>query len=313
MVDPIVTLRDALLLQCLSMKEESVTDKISIIANLIEQQLGCWLHEESSRTTPLFVGIQGPQGCGKTTLAHYISQKSPWRVVHLCLDDFYLPLEEQSRLYEHEQRHPLYMTRGHAGTHDIGLILGCLRTLRSAKSGTLRVPVYDKLAHKGRGDRLPIDQWRVIELPVDIVLFEGWMMGFQPKSDPRLLPPLLHTINRYLYDYLPIYTYCDAFIQFQIDDLTWIFRWRREQEHHHRLSRKIDDRSSPLGMTDSEVDDFVEHFLPVYPVYMSEVVRTYPWKRVLIIHLDHERRLLSFSSTHSSNRTARDRDKIDSL
>ena len=296
------------------MKEKSVTNEISIIANLIEEQLSVWLQEKPSTITPLIVGIQGPQGCGKTTIAHYISQRSSWRVVHLCLDDFYLPLEELSRLFEREHRHPLYVTRGQAGTHDIGLILSCLKSLQSAKSGTLQIPIFDKLANEGRGDRLPINQWRVIELPVDIVLFEGWMMGFQPKPDIRLLPSLLHTINRHLYDYLPIYTYCDAFIQFQIEDLTWIYRWRREQEHHSRLSRKINDDRSSLGMTDIEVNNFVDHFLPTYSVYMPDIVQTYPWKRVLILHLDNERRLLSFSSTHSSSSNInKDEDNLDSL
>ncbi|CAI7811161.1 unnamed protein product, partial [Closterium sp. NIES-54] len=33
-------------------------------------------------------------------------------------------------------------------------------------------------AFSGRGDRSPEAGWAAVEGPVDVVLFEGWMLGF---------------------------------------------------------------------------------------------------------------------------------------
>ena len=53
-----------------------------------------------------------------------------------------------------------------------------------APSQTLPVPDfscgcrYDKSAFSGQGDRADPSTWPHVEAPVDVVLFEGWMLGF---------------------------------------------------------------------------------------------------------------------------------------
>jgi len=42
------------------------------------------------------------------------------------------------------------------------------------------VPRYDKSAFGGAGDRAPEDTWPAVAGPLDVVLFEGWMLGFSP-------------------------------------------------------------------------------------------------------------------------------------
>lgn len=42
---------------------------------------------------------------------------------------------------------------------------------------------YDKSQHEGRGDRAAESKWQMVKGPVDVVLFEGWMLGFRPLSD----------------------------------------------------------------------------------------------------------------------------------
>lgn len=54
----------------------------------------------------------------------------------------------------------------------------------------VRVPRYDKSARGGRGDRAPEEEWEVVSARPEIVLLEGWMLGFEalPDGDPLLLP-----------------------------------------------------------------------------------------------------------------------------
>ena len=42
------------------------------------------------------------------------------------------------------------------------------------------VPRYDKSAFSGRGDRADPSTWPKVPGPLDLVFFEGWMLGFKP-------------------------------------------------------------------------------------------------------------------------------------
>lgn len=75
--------------------------------------------------------------------------------------------------------------RGNAGTHDLELGTRTLSALCSAVSPdvTVAVPRYDKSQHGGRGDRADSSTWPVVSGPLDVVLFEGWMLGFAAVTD----------------------------------------------------------------------------------------------------------------------------------
>ena len=75
--------------------------------------------------------------------------------------------------------------RGQAGTHDIELAHQTLKQLKSATSESSEVGLvrYDKSSNEGRGDRAPASKWQQVKGKVDVVLFEGWMLGFKPLTD----------------------------------------------------------------------------------------------------------------------------------
>ena len=53
------------------------------------------------------------------------------------------------------------------------------------------MPSYDKSAHAGKGDRLDERYWEVVnrdcEKRIEIVLFEGWCVGFRSLKDEDLV------------------------------------------------------------------------------------------------------------------------------
>jgi len=114
---------------------------------------------------------------------------------------------------------PLLKLRGNAGTHDMQLLLSTLSALRGQRPrrpqgghgevvghagaaagdddvGDIRIPRYDKSLRCGKGDRAPVHEWLTVSAtePVDVVLFEGWMLGFAPLAAKALRP------YRYAYD-----------------------------------------------------------------------------------------------------------------
>lgn len=51
----------------------------------------------------------------------------------------------------------------------------------------VKIPSYDKSAFSGAGDRRPEDEWETVNAdgqpPVEVVIFEGWCVGFRALSD----------------------------------------------------------------------------------------------------------------------------------
>jgi D-glycerate 3-kinase len=143
---------------------------------------------EGSSTEPLFVAIQGPQGSGKTYLTsqlHQVLESPPHllSVVTVSLDDFYAPYSKLVEISESCPQNLLLKGRGHPGTHDLEFAKNFLRDLRSINepvtSGPARevsLPCFDKSLHGGAGDR--VESKSVKRAPVDVVVIEGWCLGF---------------------------------------------------------------------------------------------------------------------------------------
>ena len=95
----------------------------------------------------------GKKHAGHTDGADDVS--APWccRTVVLSLDDFYLTKEERRQMAA--DIHPLLMTRGVPGTHDVPLLLRTIEQLRAGHDG-VSLPVFDKASD----DRAAIQEWR---------------------------------------------------------------------------------------------------------------------------------------------------------
>ncbi|KAG0306233.1 hypothetical protein BGZ98_002741 [Dissophora globulifera] len=262
------------------------------------------------------------------------------RVLAFSTDDLYLPFQDQEALRQKFKDNHLLEFRGLPGTHDIQLGESTLRALcdaneqvrqaqgshtaaSSSSSGVfVSIPSYDKALHSGRGDQVPRDQWPRVEAPIDVVLFEGWSLGFKSIHDPAQLqaiyqqhstfPPYylakhpfssIETVNRLLEAYeREWYSYLDVFVHLSAPNLTTIFKWRAEQERDLWMQKG-------KGMTEEQVKEFVSRFMPAYEVYLSRLEkenvfrddptarpssRTQPWiGRHLRVNLNEERDLVS--------------------
>ncbi|KAG1818325.1 P-loop containing nucleoside triphosphate hydrolase protein [Suillus variegatus] len=181
----------------------------------------------SLRPTPLFVGVQGPQGSGKTFLtsrlrAHLASPPHSLAVTVLSIDDLYLPHSG--------------LRKGQPGTHDVPLgtsVLGNLKKINEVDAGTVEIPIFDKSLFNGQGDR--ISDGETVKGPVDVVVLEGWCVGFFPTSkelvEERLKEPVptlesdmfdmkafvsvdhVLAVNEQLKRYVEWWSALDAFIQ----------------------------------------------------------------------------------------------------
>src|SRR5690606_20688871 len=77
---------------------------------------------------PPLIGIVGAQGCGKTTLARAAAER--FGAVQISIDDVYLTRAEREAMAR--DLHPLFVTRGPPGTHDLDLLRQLIDRLSTA-------------------------------------------------------------------------------------------------------------------------------------------------------------------------------------
>ncbi|GIS19278.1 MAG: hypothetical protein CM15mP120_11940 [Pseudomonadota bacterium] len=89
----------------------------------------------------------------------------------VSLDDFYL--SRQDRVELGRRVHPLLVTRGVPGTHDSQLMGQVLKQM-SSSTGSVKPqpPQFDK----GLDDRVAD-----IEATAELLVIEGWCLGFSPS------------------------------------------------------------------------------------------------------------------------------------
>jgi len=260
-------------------------EKARALIAFCDAQLG------ATSARPLVVGLQAPQGAGKTTLVTDVLGRLPGlglRGAAVSIDDFYLTRQQQLALAARHPGNPYLEHRGYPGTHDVALgerTLTALRALSDDRAPAVRVPVYDKSLHGGRGDRAPEESWRVVSSPLDLIFVEGWMLGFVQVpdaaiSDPYLLPP-----NHALAEYERWYRLIDSFAVLRALDPNFVLRWRVEAEEAMKASGRP-------GLSREAIEDYVRRFLPAYHLYAGRADR-WPADRTLTLVLDGQRRLVT--------------------
>lgn len=247
--------------------------------------------------SPFIVGISGAQGCGKSTLTKdlvKIFQGKGLKAATISIDDFYWTRKEQENLAQQTSNTFLHQ-RGYPGTHDLNLANQILNQLKQGKS--CLIPRYDKSKHGGLGDRCPREQWLSIESPQDIILMEGWFLGFTPINfDFRKLPQNNHSvqcarsalpavsgwvqklisnfssqervylteIDNLLKSYQQLFEFFDALIYLKPKEISYVLKWRIQAEQNMRALGKE-------GLSDEEIKVYIQKFLPAYKLYRETV------------------------------------------
>ena len=211
------------------------------------------------------LGISGAQGSGKSTLAAFLAQALAAKglsVAVLSLDDVYRTRAERETLAA--DVHPLLLTRGPPGTHDVALASRTLSALR--ESGRVALPRFDK----GQDDRLPVTAWDEVDAPVDVVVFEGWCLGARPAAGENLLTPVnaveaerdpdgrwrCYVDAALAGAYQTLWAMVDQPVQLRAPGFDVVLSWRLEQERALR-TRLASASGDGRAMSDAEVERFV--------------------------------------------------------
>lgn len=238
------------------------------------------------------LAISGLQGSGKSTLAAQVvalARQRRLRAATVSIDDFYLTRAERQRLARHV--HPLLLTRGPPGTHDLGLAHATLDAI--AARAPVALPRFDKLAD----ERLPDAQWPWQQEGLDLLVFEGWFLGTPAQHERDLGPPLnalereadadgrwRRWCNHALAQHYPaLWQRCHRLWFLQAPDFAVVPRWRWQQEQNLQAAQPT--RSS---MSRAQLERFVQYYERV----SRQALRTLPALADRVVVLDEQRRIV---------------------
>ncbi|WP_066772754.1 adenylyl-sulfate kinase [Croceicoccus mobilis] len=264
---------------------------MTALPDIVAKAIDDWL---STGKRPLVLGICGAQGSGKSTLAGQLEKslsRKGLKVAVLSLDDLYLGTQERCRLAQ--AIHPLFVTRGVPGTHDVSLGLEVIDDLRAGK--TVALPRFDKASD----EPVPGELWPVVEGGVDMVLFEGWCVGATPEDRNELTEPVnkleaeedtegrwREAVNDFLSgSYQALFNRIDRLILLAAPGFEVVHEWRVEQERDlaSRLAEEGRDPGAVMG--EAEIARFISH----YERITRSILKSMPSSADLVVKLDKAR------------------------
>lgn len=278
--------------------------------NNVIEPLALSLYQASRHgKAPLMVGIHGAQGTGKSTLTDFLRTLLAHRyqcpTASLSLDDIYHTRTTREQLAR--DIHPLLLTRGVPGTHDLTLGHRIIDELRNANAGSRTpLPVFDK----AMDDREPESRWPVFIGKPQIILLEGWCLGALPQPDHELLKPVNDLeaeedpdgrwrsyVNDQLQGpYRDFFGLMDYLIMLRAPSMERVLEWRTLQEHRLAESRSSAPKegegrsgSAPKRriMSDRAIARFVMHYERITRHCLEEM----PARADVLLNLDDNHRI----------------------
>ena len=244
----------------------------------------------------LYVGINGAQGTGKTTLGKLLVtllSAREFRVANFSIDDFYLTQSERNQLAE--SQHPLLATRGVPGTHDISLLMTKFEELKNLKAEQVcELPCFNKAID----DRCGTEDWQKLIGPIDAVILEGWFVGAPPQATRDIELPInalektedadgswRKYANYQLADqYQSAFDQLDLLIMLKAPSFKQVSEWRSLQEEK---LKKIGPIDSPGIMDEEQLARFIQH----YERLTRHCLEYLPVKADVLFDLDTDHRI----------------------
>ncbi len=245
---------------------------------------------------PWILGINGAQGTGKSTLSQFLElflqHQHGLRCTSLSIDDFYYTRAEREKLAR--ETHPLLITRGVPGTHDLALGMSVCEQLLAADADTeTLIPRFDKASD----DRLPPDQWTRHEGTTDVLILEGWCVGNRPQPPDTLGEPLNELERRedpdgqwrryaniHLQYYQKWFRTIDQLIMLKAPSMRAIYRWRTEQEQKlASRHRDVEGRDNRI-MDQAAINRFIQHYERITAFALQEM----PDRADCVFHLNEQ-------------------------
>ncbi len=253
--------------------QETSTEKFGNKHGMIKNYLipiCFWITKKADNKKPYFVGLAGGQGTGKTTISSIIKiileKYFKLKVFKISIDDFYKTRKERIDLSK--KVHPMLLTRGVPGTHDINMMLDFFKKSKSKKFKKLNLPNFNKAID----DRFPKNKWNTINKRPDVIIFEGWCVGARAETNKTLKKSINSMekandqklvwrkyVNQQLNTkYKKLYSQLNCMIYLKAKNFSLLQKWRLKQEH--KLWLKTKKKGGHKIMSKGDVINFMQTY-----------------------------------------------------
>jgi D-glycerate 3-kinase len=253
--------------------QETKKDKFKNKERMIKSFLipvSFWISKRVNKKRILIIGLAGGQGSGKTTISSILTlilQKYfKLNVFKISIDDFYKTRKDRKLLSKN--KHPLLMTRGVPGTHDIDLMLSFFKKIKGKNFKSLQVPTFDKAID----DRCSKSSWHKIKTKPDVVIFEGWCVGARAQSNSQLKKPInslekvydqgakwrVHVNNQLKTKYKTLFNQLDGLLYLKAKNFNLLRKWRLKQER--KLWVQTKNKKKLKIMSSGDVINFMQTY-----------------------------------------------------
>ena len=282
--------------------QETKTDKFKNKDRMIKSfliPLCFWINKQANKKKPYFVGIAGGQGTGKTTTSSLLKiiliKFFKLKVFRISIDDFYKTRKERINLSK--RVHPMLMTRGVPGTHDINMMLSFFKKVQRSEFKSLKLPTFNKAID----DRFNKKYWYNLKDKPDVIIFEGWCVGAKSEKNNTLKKTINSMekskdqkkiwrkyVNYQLKSgYKKLYSQLNCLIYLKAQNFSLLQKWRLKQERKLWLGSK---RKLNLKIM-SKVD--VLNFMQTYQRITQNMFRYMPKYASIILNLNSNHQIKS--------------------
>ena len=258
-----------------------------------------WIIKKASKKRPYFVGLAGGQGTGKTTISSLIKiileRYFKLKVFRISIDDFYKTRKERTNLSK--RIHPMLLTRGVPGTHDVNMMLNFFRKAKSKQFKRLKLPTFNKAVD----DRFNKKDWYNLKYKPDVIIFEGWCVGAKSEKNSTLKKTInsMEKVNdqkqiwrKYVNQqlklkYKKLYTQLNCLIYLKAKNFSLLQKWRLKQER--KLWLKSKKKSNLKIMSTGDVLNFMQ----TYQRITQNMFRSMPKYASIILNLNSNHQIKS--------------------
>ena len=257
-----------------------------------------WISEKC-KSKPYYIGLAGGQGTGKTTISSILKiiliNYFKLNVFKISIDDFYKTRKDRINLSK--RIHPMLLTRGVPGTHDIKMILDFFKNSKKKKFKKMKLPLFDKSID----DRLPKKKWYEIKKRPDVIILEGWCVGAKAQTNQEIkksMNSMEKTMDKQLKwrkfvnynlqtSYKKLFKQLDTLLYLKASNFNQLRKWRLKQEKKLKIQTKNKKNLKIMDKKD------VISFMQTYQRITENMFKNVPKYASIVMNLNSSHQIKS--------------------
>ncbi len=257
-----------------------------------------WISEKC-KSKPYYIGLAGGQGTGKTTISSILKiiliNYFKLNVFKISIDDFYKTRKDRINLSK--RIHPMLLTRGVPGTHDIKMMLDFFKNSKKKKFKKMKLPLFDKSID----DRLPKKKWYEIKKRPDVIILEGWCVGAKAQTNQEIkksMNSMEKTMDKQLKgrkfvnynlqtSYKKLFKQLDTLLYLKASNFNQLRKWRLKQEKKLKIQTKNKKNLKIMDKKD------VISFMQTYQRITENMFKNVPKYASIVMNLNSSHQIKS--------------------